>query len=300
MRRPLLLLLLLACNTDSSVNSNTAVAACATAIACNIVDPTTINGLSGCVGQALSVNNPIVAASAHISTQIVNCLAAASTNCVAAKKCIGGGDTPAPCTGVSSSCQGNVLSFCSAAAGSGGTMGVQKFNCGDVGEMCVASGTTVDCGVGTCAGTPGTCVGTKIQLCQNGILQQYDCAAFGSTCVVGALNVPHCRGGGAPCQTQGFNALGNTIRCDGSVLVRCADSQEAHINCAAQGQTCVANVNGETFGCALGSSCNAASFSATCAGNVLSYCDDGVIATYDCAIAGFRGCSPASGGSCTN
>jgi hypothetical protein len=288
-----------ACNNDQTVNSATGVAACATAIACNIVDAVSTHGISGCTAQALSTNDVVVAAASHFSTEIVNCIAAAGSNCDAAKKCLGGGETPAACTGSSSSCSGAVLSFCSQAAGSGGNMGVQKFNCGDVAEMCVVNNNAAECGVGSCAAGGGMCVGTKVQSCNNGILQQYDCASYGDTCVSGALNIPHCRGTGPSCQTQGLGFLGNALRCDGNVLVRCADSQEARFDCAVQNRLCVANVNGEAFGCAHGSSCNPSTYSATCAGAVLSYCNDGVIGTYDCAAAGFKGCSPNNGGTCT-
>jgi hypothetical protein len=293
-----LLLALPACNTDSTVNSSTGVAACATAIACGILDPVGTHGISGCTAQALQVNDPLVAAIAHFSTQMVNCIAAAGANCDNAKKCLGGGVTPAPCSGNSRSCEGAVLSFCTTAAGSGGTMGVQKFNCGDVAEMCVANGAAIECGFGTCAGGNNMCVGTKVQLCQNGIVQQYDCSNYGDTCVAGVVG-PHCRGTGATCQTTSLNLLGSPLRCDGNVLVRCADSQESRLDCAARNQVCVANVNGQTFDCALGNSCDPSTFSATCAGTVLSYCNDGVLSTYDCAAAGFKGCAPDNGGRCT-
>ena len=288
-----------ACNNELTVNSVAGAAACATSIACNIVDPASTHGVSGCTARALSTNDTIVAAAAHISPQIVNCIAAAGADCVAAQRCLGAGATPDACTGTASSCSGAVLSFCTNSAGTGGNMGLQKFDCGDVAEMCVVSNGTAECGVGTCAGGAGMCVGTKVQLCQNGILEQYDCSSYGDTCVVGALNVPHCRGTGAACQTQGFGALGNTLRCDGNVLVRCADSQESRFDCAVQNRLCVANVNGEAFGCALGSSCNPSTYSATCAGAVLTFCKDGVIDTYNCAAAGFKGCSPNNGGTCT-
>jgi hypothetical protein len=295
---PLLLPLFTACNNDSMVNSAIGVNACATAIACKLLDPVLTPGLSVCSAQALSTNDVIVASASHFSTQMVNCIAAAGTSCDAARKCLNGGQTPDACTGAALSCSGNALSGCSPYAGVGGNSGTTKFDCGDVAQMCVVNAAVADCGVGTCAGGPGMCLGTKIQTCSNGVLKQYDCASYGDTCVVGALNIPHCRGTGAACQTQGLSSLGNTLRCDGTVLVRCADSQESRLDCRVRNQLCVANVNGESFGCALGSACNPSSFSATCSGAVLSYCNDGLFATYDCVAHGFTGCSPANGGAC--
>jgi hypothetical protein len=302
MNRPLLLACLFAgaaCNNSSNfVSSASGAAACATATACGLVDPVSAHGVSGCTVQALSTNDPIIAAASHISSSIVNCIAAAGANCAAAKRCLGGGATPAACTGNSASCTGTVLSFCADAAGTGGQRAMQKFNCGEVGQMCVVTGATADCGVASCAPGAGGCVGTRIQACQNGILKEYDCALYGSTCVVGALNVAHCRGTGAPCLTQGFSPIGNPLRCEGNVLVRCADSQEARMDCGVDNQLCVAGVTGEPFGCALGSSCTPGSYSATCAGLVLGYCNDGVISSFDCGAYGFKGCSPQNGGTC--
>jgi hypothetical protein len=274
------------------------VAACANAVACGIVDLTTTHGITGCTAQALQTNDVLVAAASHFSTQIVNCVAAAHGNCEAAKACLGGGATPAACTGASRSCDGTVLSFCSAAAGTGGNMGVQKFNCGDIAEMCVVNGAAAECGFGTCVAGNNMCVGSKVQACNNGIVEQYDCGNYGDTCVAGVLG-PHCRGTGATCQTTTLDLLGTPLRCDGNVLVRCADSQESRLDCAVSNQVCVSNVNGQAYGCALGNSCSPTTFSATCAGNVLSFCNDGVLGTFDCAAAGFKGCAPDNGGHCT-
>jgi hypothetical protein len=294
MRLACVSLLLIACNNDTSVNSSTGAQACATATACGIV----AGGVSNCTANALNTNNPLFASTYHISAKMVNCIAMAGADCAAAKKCLNGGDTPAACTGNSMSCTGTVLNGCAANAGTGNNNGTTKFDCGDVAQMCVVNNGAADCGVGSCAGPQSMCVGTKIQTCGNGILKQYDCADFGDTCVVGALNIAHCRGTGAACQTQGFAPLGNAIRCDGTVLVRCADSQESRFDCASQNQQCVPNVNGESFGCALGSSCNPATFSATCSGLKMTFCNDGVISTFDCGSAGFKSCSPNNGGTC--
>jgi hypothetical protein len=293
------LLLLSSCSNETQINSATGAAACVTAAACKLLD----FGASACTAGALDVNNPVFAAAAHISAKTVNCIAAAGANCDNARKCLNGGEAPSVCSlSQSPSCSGSVLTSCSdnlrpspSPLPFGGTT---KFDCGDVAQMCVAANGSADCGVGTCAGAASMCVGTKIQVCQNGILKQFDCADFGSNCVVGALNIAHCRGTGAACQTQGFNPLGNALRCDGTVLVRCADSQEARFDCAATNQQCVADVDGENFGCAQGSSCTPGTFSATCNGVVLNFCNDGVISTFDCGQAGFKSCSPGIGGGC--
>ena len=289
-----LTLTFVSCGNNNSVNASTAAAACVTATACGIVD----GGVSECTQGALATNNPLVASSAEFSPQMVNCIAAAGANCDAARRCLNGGQTPAQCTGSSSSCMGTVLHGCSEAAGSGGNKGTTAFDCADVQQMCVVNNNVAACGVGTCAGGPNTCVGTKIQACNNGILKQLDCADYNSTCVV-TLGVAHCRGNGTACQTTNLQPFGNPIRCDGNVLVSCADSQEARYDCGVQSQKCVSNVNGQTFGCANGNACDPNTYSSTCTGNTLGFCNDGVISTYDCGAHGFKGCSPDNGGRCT-
>ncbi len=282
------------CGNDSSVSASAGAAACVTATACGIV----AGGVSNCTANVLNTNNPLFAGAVHFSTKTVNCIAAAGSNCDNAKKCLNAGQTPASCTNASAACDGTVLDSCQD-EGSGNV--TTKFDCSDIAEMCVVNGGTADCGFGTCTGAASMCVGTRWQQCQNGVLRQADCADFGANCVVGALANAHCRGNGPTCQSTliGADAIGNPLRCDGSVLVRCADSQESRYDCASQNEKCVANVNGASFGCALGNSCTPSTFSATCAGSKLTYCDNGVIATFNCSSTGFSGCTPDNGGQCT-
>jgi hypothetical protein len=295
-RAGLALIFLVGCSNNNTVTSSSATKACVTATACGLV----AGGVSQCTANALAVNNPLVAAVVYFSPQIVNCVAAAGSNCDNARKCLNGGQTPAACTGTSQACMGTVRTSCMDLGG-GGNMTTQ-FDCGDIAQMCVVNtaGTVASCGYGTCAGASTMCTGTKVQSCSNGIVEQADCADFGSTCVVGALGNAHCRGTGATCQsTLTGDLIGNPLRCDGTVLVRCADSMESKFDCSSQNQKCVANVNNEAFGCALGSDCETATFSATCAANKLTYCNDGIISTFDCGSVGFKGCSPDGGGKCT-
>src|SRR5438552_7106242 len=111
--------------------------------------------------------------------------------------------------------------------------------------MCVVNNNVADCGAGTCAGGASMCIGTKIQACQQGIFKVADCNDYGDTCVVSGLGA-HCRGTGATCQagipTNVIDFLiGLPIRCDGNVLVRCADSQESRFDCSSKNQKCFPN-----------------------------------------------------------
>jgi hypothetical protein len=298
MRRVAILLALVAGCDNGAVNGSTSAAACATATACGII----AGGISACTSGALRTNDPSVAAALHISTSTVSCIAAAGSSCDAARKCLDGGMTPSPCTGTSGSCTGTVLTTCSTNAGVGGNKGTAQFNCGDVGLMCVVANGNADCGSGSCAGLTMSCVGNKVQSCANSIIREVDCTRYGATCVAGALGGAHCRGTGASC-TGGIGGgvgTGTPLRCDGSVLVTCLDSQEARTDCAATQQQCLpVQRNGTTtFACVLGSACDPNAFSATCAGNKLSYCNDGALATYDCGANGFHGCSPGTDGKC--
>lgn len=278
---------------DDSVTGSSGAAGCASITACKIE---TIS-LSACTPYAVSTNNATLAAALKVTPSTVNCLAAAGSNCNNARKCLDAGMTPSACTGTSSSCTGTVLGGCATNAGTGGNKGTTQFDCAAVSEMCVVNGAAADCGYGSCAaGTASSCVGSKVQTCNAGILQQTDCAQIGATCVVGTLGNAHCRGTGASC-TGGIttNATGTPLRCDGTTLVTCLDSQEAKFDCAADNQQCLSAVGGQPFGCALGNACDSATFAHTCSGNKLTFCNDGLMATFDCGAAGYSGCDPNAG-----
>jgi hypothetical protein len=286
---------------NAGVTQQSAAAACITAGACGIIFQ---NGVSGCTQYIASVNNPEVAARAHISPGQVNCIAAAGNNCAAAKRCLANGQTPAPCSGGVgvTTCTGNVWGQCNVGAGTGGNQGVQLFDCVQYGQMCVANNGNVDCGYGTCGGGAASCVtpdgnpgGNVVQSCDNGILHRADCSKVASSC--NPSGVAHCRGNGPAGAAPSF--ANDTLRCEGSVLVSCLDGQEGRYDCGQLNLGCYTNPSGTGFGCFAGTECNPSNFSASCSGTRLTFCNKGKIATADCAAAGFAGCNPNNGGACT-
>jgi hypothetical protein len=285
---------------SSTVTQQSGAAACITASGCGILP----GGISACTQTVVLVNDPAVAATAHLSPSEVNCIAAAGSDCAAAKKCLAGGSTPATCSGNARSCVGNTWQQCSLAAGSGGNMGIQLYDCSSVGETCVTNNGNTDCGYGTCSPGASTCVtpdgtagGNLVQSCNGGILQRQDCGRFDASCNPSGITA-HCRGNGAACSK---GPVGDTsLRCDGSVLVTCGDGQEARYDCGKDNLGCFSGVGGNAFGCAAGNACDPNNYSATCVGTKLTFCNKGLVQSADCGGAGFATCNPNGGGSCSN
>jgi hypothetical protein len=293
-----LALLVIGCG-DGKVTQQSGAAACLTASACGIID----GGVSACTQVIAFINDPALAGAAKVSAAEVNCIANAGSDCAAARKCLANGMTPAACSGVSESCAGNVWQSCTVAAGSGGNEGIQLFDCGDVGQMCVANNGNVDCGYGSCSGGTASCVtpdgmpgGNLVQRCDNGILKREDCTRTSASC--NPSGVAHCRGDGPACSAPGI--FNNTLRCDGSVLVSCVDGGEARYDCGKVNLGCFANVGGNGFACAAGNECDPNNYTATCVGTKLTFCNKGKVQSADCASAGFATCSPNNGGSCSS
>lgn len=302
MKRVLLAFALVAVGCgDSKVTQQSGAAACITAAACGIVDI----GVSACSQAVAQINDPSVSVRIHLSPGQVNCIANAGSDCAAAKKCLANGMTPAECSGLSSSCAGNVWQTCSAAAGTGtASQGMQLFDCGQVGQMCVANGNNVDCGYGTCSGSSKACVspdgtsgGNLLEQCDNGILRREDCTRIDASCNPSGILGPHCRGNGPACSS---GVLDGPLRCDGSVLVSCVDGAEARFDCASLRLGCFAKAGGGGFGCAAGNECDPGNYPITCVGSTLKFCNNGKVQTFDCASAGFSTCSPNNGGSCAS
>src|SRR3954466_11327685 len=99
----LLFLLVAAGCGNSTVTQQSGAAACITASGCGIL----AGGISACTQVIAFVNDPAVAAAAHISPSQVNCIGSAGSDCAAAKKCLGNGATPSTCSGNAKSCVGN-------------------------------------------------------------------------------------------------------------------------------------------------------------------------------------------------
>jgi len=267
-------------------SSEIAAAACVTAEACGLDQ----SGVSRCTLTVAGVNLAAYARQASIDAPTVSCLAAARTDCDAARRCLNGGMTPEACTMFQArTCAGSVLVTCTDATGTG-ALGTARFDCASGGETCVAVvDGGVGCGAAACAdGTAARCNGDLVETCDSGILHDVDCAQLGAACT--ALGgPPRCRGRGATCSNTVLGS-GQPLRCDGSVLVSCWDGQEARFDCALIGADCFPTVATGSFNCALGNQCDAATFSSTCDGNTLHYCNDGKLAALDCAAAGYTSC----------
>lgn len=299
----LFVLVLVAGCGNSGVTQQSGAAACLTASACGIY----VGGVSGCTQVVALVNDPVGEASVHLSPGEVNCIANAGSDCTAAKKCLAGGQVPAVCTGASESCSGTTWQQCNDLAGTGGNRGVQTYDCAATGRMCVANNGNVDCGYGTCAGgSASTCIspdgnpnGNLVQSCNNGIIERDDCTRIDASC--NPSNGAHCRGNGPACANR--TAGDDSVRCDGNVLVTCADGQEARYDCTKLNLGCFNNPSTgpftKQFGCFAGNECNPSNFTATCVGLTLTFCNKGKIQMADCGAAGFAGCSPNLGGSCS-
>jgi hypothetical protein len=275
-------------------SSAVAAAACVTAESCGLDQ----SGVSRCTLTVAGVNLAANARAASIDAPAVSCLAAARADCGAARRCLNGGKMPQPCTLFEArACAGSVLTTCTNATGTMGSLATASFDCASGGETCVAIvDGGVGCGAAACApGTAARCRGDAIETCDDGVAHDFDCAPLGAACVdVGGP--PRCRGRGAACSGSTLNT-GQPLRCDGSVLVSCWDGQEGRFDCALAGADCFPTVGTGSFGCALGNQCDAAAFSSTCSGNTLRFCDHGKLATVDCLAAGFTTCD-AFGGRC--
>lgn len=283
------------CGSNGAVTADNGVKACAVASACKLggVSPS----VSQCSAQVAGVNEVFAARAAGISAEEVNCLANAGKDCDAARRCFNDGQEPQACTGSSESCDGTKLKTCSTATGTGGNRATATFDCSQVGEMCVASGNTIGCGLGTCSGA-STCQGDLLMQCDRGLLHSVDCGVFNSTCAV-TLGIAHCRGKGPSCTGDTLNPFAKPLRCDGSALIYCFDGQEARFDCASEQTGCFANVKGQSYGCALGNECDPSTATTSCTGTVLSFCNNGKNAQLDCSKLGFTQCQAANGGSCS-
>jgi hypothetical protein len=193
------------------------------------------------------------------------------------------------------SCNGTFLQSCSS---SGGQNFTTQFDCATYGQMCVSGKQNVACGIGTCTGLSANCSGAVLQTCDgNGVLNALDCSALNSTCAV-TIGIGHCRGTGPSCQT-GLGNSNNSLRCDGeNKIVYCFDGQEAEFDCSTIQTKCFANAKGHNADCALGNACDPGSYSPTCSGTKLTFCNNGRVDTFDCAGGGWTGCDPDNGGRC--
>ena len=232
---------------------------------------------------------------------VLTCISAAGSDCAGVNQCFANGSTSTACNGDTfvPTCAGNVYQACLGP----GTSSKYDVDCAKLGMTCVvptkSSPLQFFCGFGAC--DPNVvldyCVSNFDTKCVNGDLSPIeDCRVFDNE-VCGLLP-----GGQSACMGTGPACTMDT--CSGTTLVSCKHGKQATYDCSKIGLTCVAPiVNGvATPTCAKGIVCDA-SFKELCVGNVLTYCDAGIVATFDCAANGWKKCVPqasdGSGGFCS-
>jgi hypothetical protein len=98
------------------------------------------------------------------------------------------------------------------------------------------------------------------------------------------------------------------VRCDGSLRVECLLGNEILFDCSKIGLGCVPVVVStqtappqqvQVARCQAGNECEPSSTPASCDGTKLTFCNNGLRATIDCAALGFAGCGADQGGHCT-
>ena len=249
------------------------VAYCRSFTACGLWNYDVGSELTGCIEDFTSATTTPYA----LLPPLRDCVVDAGTNCSAVKTCGNGGDPNFVCDdggqGFTFGCAGSHQFIC--------YDGVrQDTDCAPLGMMCVQTPAWAGCGVGTCFQDGGTaCANGAVQTCSYGILlPAQNCTQAASTCAADGDGGAQCVGSGPAC---------SAARCDGTVLVPCAGGHEARFDCAPVGLACSADAGACVY---AANDCDPMTFNDSCAGNVLTYCDLGRVATTDCVAAGFLSC----------
>jgi len=165
-------------------------------------------------------------------------------------------------------------------------------DCAQFGLPCVENLAALACG-GSCAGNSMSCDGNVAQGCFGGQPYRHDCSPSGTVCAP-LGGIARCQGSGPTC--TGPTSGDFSLRCEGTVLVRCMNGFEGRFDCARYGESCVAlppifaeNLTILDFACARGNSCSLVANPDICADGKLTVCDDGQQETFDCAALGYKG-----------
>ena len=182
-----------------------------------------------------------------------------------------------------------------------------------VDPSCTPECTGKACGPDGCGGVCGDfltsdCDGTTLRLCQDGVIQSVDCAAAGDVCQENGQGGHHCVDPGCTPECTG-NACGSdgcsgvcgeflTSDCDGTTLRLCQDGVIQRVDCGESGDICQEDGQGGHH-CACLPNCTGRAcgddgcggicgedLSSECQGDLLRWCDDGVIATEHCSTSG--------------
>jgi hypothetical protein len=177
--------------------------------------------------------------------------------------------------GFAPSCVGSAQVVCSGGA-DGDLLTVE---CDVFGTTCGAAGAAEGCVCG--AGSAPLCVDDFLLTCEaGGVAALVDCAAQGGTCGAGAGGRATCLGGGCP-------QIPATNLCAGTELHRCVDGREVVTDCATQGLVCAADPTTGANGCrAESAGCGAVTAAGECNGDLVLWCDEGVLQQFDCGHYG--------------
>jgi hypothetical protein len=214
--------------------------------------------------------------------RLYGCILDAPGDCGAAAACLAQTGSPGTCKPdalEAGECSGSVLSGCTS---DGYAFAV---DCAADGETCGAypaifahfSGCVTPCPAQV------ACDGTREQLCLSGALVTLDCGELGTTCANGACTPQP----GPACDAASFRQ-----RCDGDVVVTCADGIESRDDCSIwpTHRRCAVDTLGSAQCVLTGTECTAGD---ACAGDDIAYCRDGYAARVSCTALGFSTCSAA-------
>src|SRR5205085_5176755 len=111
---------------------------------------------SNCSSGVANISDPQLTRSQNggVSKSTVECVANAGSNCGNVRKCFNDGNSPQPCSLGAQQCNGTKLIGCIDQGN--GTNGTTSFDCSTAGDMCVAAGNNLGCGIGTCSGGQST------------------------------------------------------------------------------------------------------------------------------------------------
>lgn len=205
----------------------------------------------------------------------------------------GGPGVSNPCGGLdyAGECQGSTLRWCENGV-------TREVSCAASGKSCGWQDTTVgyNCLEGTpadpCGGLDyaGECQGSTLRWCEGGAIRTFDCSTQGETCgwedaSVGNNCIP-----GAPVDPCG--GLDYAGECQGTTLRWCESGTLRTHDCSTQGQSCGwqdDNVGNNCVPTPAPSECEQLGYAGECNGDVLRWCENGQVQTYDCSESN-KGC----------
>lgn len=188
-------------------------------------------------------------------------------------------------------CDGDVLVPCPAAAAQVNDPALFITDCAALGMHCAAVSGGAECTDGHSCDPKSmpSCDGNRYyDYCTDaGLRYRLDCTLSGipdATCRLGG-SYSGCVPSGPPC---------GAARCDGDVRVTCLDRQEVRDDCTQLASHCTL-VDGLPTCVPVATECDSSTKDA-CAGNALSTCVSGMLATIDCSAIGLSTCMQGSDG----